>query len=115
MSAFKFRGLDAALLESAHFQAVTCVLDKPSLGMAPEVYQEIRASVSHILHLGWPINLQAPLTSFEGPLMGLRGLINLARDAQELGPVTLLYGSSLGIFRNYKETTYPRKCQSLPA
>lgn len=32
--------------------------------------------------------------------MGLRGLINLANDAHEFGPVTLLYGSSLGIFRS---------------
>ena len=32
--------------------------------------------------------------------MGLRGLVNLARDAHEFGPVTLLYGSSLGIFRS---------------
>ena len=32
--------------------------------------------------------------------MGLRGLINLAKDAQEFGAVTLLYGSTLGIFRS---------------
>ena len=32
--------------------------------------------------------------------MGLRSLINLSKDAQEFGPVTLLYGSSLGIFRS---------------
>lgn len=32
--------------------------------------------------------------------MGLRGLINLGKDAREFGPVTLLYGSSLGIFRS---------------
>ena len=32
--------------------------------------------------------------------MGLRGLINLAKDAHEFGPVALLYGSSLGIFRS---------------
>ncbi|KAI1798467.1 polyketide synthase [Ganoderma leucocontextum] len=109
VSAFKNRGLDTALLESSRFEAVTCILDKASLGIAQAVYQEIRASVSHILHLGWPINLQSPLSSFEGPLMGLHGLINLAKDAHEFGPVTLLYGSSLGIFRNYKEATYPKE------
>ena len=32
--------------------------------------------------------------------MGLRDLIDLAKDAQEFGPVTLLFGSTLGIFRS---------------
>lgn len=32
--------------------------------------------------------------------MGLRGFIDLAKDAQEFGAVTLLYGSTLGIFRS---------------
>ncbi|KAM5543754.1 hypothetical protein V8D89_002371 [Ganoderma adspersum] len=109
VSAFKFRGLDTSLLDSSRFVTVPCILNKPALGMPQEVYREIRASVSHILHLGWPINLQSSLSSFEGPLMGLRGLINLAKDAQEFGAVTLLYGSTLGIFRNYNETTYPKE------
>lgn len=41
VSAFKFRGLDTSLLDSSRFVAVPCILDKPSLGVAQEVYQEV--------------------------------------------------------------------------
>lgn len=41
VAAFKFRGLNTALLESSRFRAVTCILDKPSLGLSQDVYQEV--------------------------------------------------------------------------
>ena len=49
VAAFKFRGLDTALLESSRFAAVTCILDKPSLGMAPEVYEEVSMLVDTVV------------------------------------------------------------------
>ena len=45
VSAFKFRGLDISLLESPRFAAVTCILDKPSLGITQDVYQEVSLPV----------------------------------------------------------------------
>ena len=51
MSAFKFRGLDTSLLESPRFQAVTCVLEKPSLGITEDVYQEVSKLVDMIAFL----------------------------------------------------------------
>lgn len=41
VSAFEFRGLDTSLLNSSHFVAVPCILNKPALGMPQEVYQEV--------------------------------------------------------------------------
>ena len=49
VAAFKFRGLDTALLASSRFVAVTCFLDKPSLGMTPEVYEEVSMLVDAVL------------------------------------------------------------------
>ncbi|TBU55410.1 polyketide synthase [Dichomitus squalens] len=109
ISAFEHHGLDISLLESSRFAAVACALDKPFLGLPRDLYEEIRTSVSHIVLLGWPINLQSPLSSFESPLVGLRRLIDLAKEAQEFGLVSLLYSSSFGIFRNYQGTSPPEE------
>ncbi|EJF59192.1 ketoacyl-synt-domain-containing protein [Dichomitus squalens LYAD-421 SS1] len=107
--AFAARGLDVRLLTSERLAVVGCTFERERLGLSAAEYEEIRTSVSHIIHVGWPVNFEAPLSSFKNALVGLRRLIDLANAAQEFGPVSLLYGSSSGIFKNYNETAPPRE------
>ena len=67
VSAFRFRGLDTSLLESSRFTAVVSILDKPALGLAQDVYQEVSEPLQFIMT--FIISLQcrfglASLTSF---------------------------------------------------
>ncbi|TFK79185.1 hypothetical protein K466DRAFT_459866, partial [Polyporus arcularius HHB13444] len=76
---------------------------------------QLRTSVSHIIHVGWLVNFDLPLSSFRSTLLAMRGLLNLASEALEFGPVSLLYGSSSGIFRNYSADLPPPPEQPLDA
>ncbi|KAI1783602.1 ketoacyl-synt-domain-containing protein [Ganoderma leucocontextum] len=107
--AFSSRGLDIHLLTSERLAVVGCAFEEDRLGLTMEAYEEIRSSVSHIVHVGWPVNFQSPLSLFKTALVGLRRLIDLADAAQEFGPVSLLYGSSSAIFKNYTGAEPPRE------
>ncbi|POR35295.1 L-aminoadipate-semialdehyde dehydrogenase [Tolypocladium paradoxum] len=75
-----------------------------------EVLRELTRSVTHILHLAWPMDFHRTLQSFRPQLQELRALINLARAANSLRPslrVRLVFASSIAIVRNFADI-YPK-------
>ncbi|KAI0695501.1 polyketide synthase [Cerioporus squamosus] len=108
-AAFTDRGLDASLLDSQRFVLVDCPFEGEHLGLDSAAYEKLRTSVSHIIHVGWLVNFDLPLSSFKSTLLALRDLVDLAAEALEFGPVSLLYGSSSGIFRDYTDAAPPKE------
>lgn len=49
---FHARGLDEKLLDSPKFRMVEAVLHEPGFGVEPELLDEVRRSVTHIMHNG---------------------------------------------------------------
>ncbi|KAI0370654.1 acetyl-CoA synthetase-like protein [Pilatotrama ljubarskyi] len=99
---FAARGLDAQLLDSPKFTMVEAVLHEPGFGVDPEVLDEIRRSVTHILHNAWKVDFNLSLHSFAVDMQGARNLVDLAISSPYKVAPTFLFVSSIGIFMNYR-------------
>ncbi|KDQ56520.1 hypothetical protein JAAARDRAFT_294258 [Jaapia argillacea MUCL 33604] len=98
--ALAIRGLSPDLI--SHPKAVFLVgdLSKPYLGLVPEVFEEIRHTVTHIIHNAWRVDFNLSLKSFESNIAGLRNLVDLALASPHPQPPRLVFVSSIGVFRN---------------
>ncbi|KAF7343921.1 General substrate transporter [Mycena venus] len=75
---FRNRGLDPALLNSPKLHFVQCETEKKCLGLSTIAYDEIRNSVTLIIHNAWKLDFNLSLTSFESHIFGTRHLVDLA-------------------------------------
>ncbi|KAJ6579476.1 putative aminoadipate reductase [Mycena vulgaris] len=75
---FEDRGLDIVLLASPKLAFVEGHLNHQDLGLSSHLYNEIRASVTLIIHNAWQLDFNLPLQSFEPYIQGMRHLADLA-------------------------------------
>lgn len=83
-------------------------MQAPSLGLTDGQYTSIVNSVTHIVHLAWPMDFNRKLESYRPQLDALRGLIKLACDANLAQPTLkpkLLFASSISVVRHYADRT----------
>ncbi|KAI9064759.1 acetyl-CoA synthetase-like protein [Trametes sanguinea] len=99
---FRARGLKECLLDSPKFRMVEAVLHEPGFGLEVALLDEIRQSVTHILHNAWKVDFKLSLQSFEIDLQGARNLIDLAISSPYRQAPTVVFVSSIGVFTNYK-------------
>ncbi|CCM00168.1 uncharacterized protein FIBRA_02196 [Fibroporia radiculosa] len=99
INAFTARALDCSLLITKRLVLLDGDLAKPLLGLEASEYEELRASITHTVHLAWPIDLTSSLAAFEPSIHGLRRLIDLSSCASIHAPVKLIFASSTGLYR----------------
>ncbi|KAI8995249.1 acetyl-CoA synthetase-like protein [Trametes punicea] len=99
---FRTRGLDEKLLNSPKFKMVETVLHEPDFGIEPKLLDEVRNSITHILHNGWKVDFNLSIHSFDVDLRGARNLVDLAISSPYKDAPRILFVSSVGIFANYK-------------
>ncbi|KAJ7195361.1 putative aminoadipate reductase [Mycena pura] len=80
-SAFQDRGLDTTLLSSPKLSFVEGYTNLADLGLAADLYAEIRRSVTVIIHNAWMLDFNLTLDSFEAHIHGTRNLVDLALGA----------------------------------
>ncbi|KAJ7899903.1 putative aminoadipate reductase [Mycena leptocephala] len=73
---FEDRGLDTSLLSSPKLSFVEGQTYEKDLGVAVNLYNEIRDSVTAIIHTAWMIDFNKALSSFEPHIRGTRNLID---------------------------------------
>ncbi|KAJ7489282.1 putative aminoadipate reductase [Mycena latifolia] len=78
LDVFQERGLDTQLLASPKLVLVEGKAVQRDLGLHAELYEEIRNSVSLIIHNAWTLDFNMVLASFEPHILGTRHLIDLA-------------------------------------
>ncbi|KAI0717761.1 acetyl-CoA synthetase-like protein [Cerioporus squamosus] len=98
---FKARGLDESLLDSPKFVMVEAVLHEHDFGLEPALLEEIRTSVTHIMHNAWKVNFNITIPSFEVDIQGARNFVDLALSSPYTQPPSIIFVSSVGIFANY--------------
>ncbi|KAI0350281.1 acetyl-CoA synthetase-like protein [Trametes cingulata] len=98
---FVARGLDEKLLDTAKFRMVEAILHEPDFGIDPLLLDEVRRSVTHILHNAWKVDFNLSLDSFEVDIQGARNLVDLAISSPYKTAPMVLFVSSVGIFMNY--------------
>ncbi|KAL1750477.1 male sterility protein-domain-containing protein [Schizophyllum commune] len=96
------KGLDEQLLESPKMVVLCGDLSAPKFGLDREVYDEMRAKVSVIIHAAWSVNLIRPLAAFEPSVRGLRALVDFARPASK--GIRILFTSTFYSARSWSGT-----------
>ncbi|KIJ41947.1 hypothetical protein M422DRAFT_229444 [Sphaerobolus stellatus SS14] len=98
------RGLDATtVLTSPKIYLLEADVTMPGFGIPSHIYNEVHASVTHIIHNSWTVDFNLALSSFEPSIRGLRYLVDFALTSPLPILPKLIYTSSIGVFQNVPE------------
>ncbi|KAL1690640.1 male sterility protein-domain-containing protein [Schizophyllum commune] len=75
------KAFDKRLLASAKLVVLEGDVTAPSFGQSEAVYEEMRATVSVVIHCAWSTNLSQRLANFEPSVRGARALVDFVRQA----------------------------------
>ncbi|KAI9716320.1 MAG: putative NRPS-like protein biosynthetic cluster [Candelaria pacifica] len=81
-------------------EALSTDFSQPDLGLTEKMMEELKAEVSLIIHLAWPVNFSIHLQSFEPHLAGLRTLLKLSLNVYRSEPARLFFASSISTAEN---------------
>ncbi|KII90166.1 hypothetical protein PLICRDRAFT_40364 [Plicaturopsis crispa FD-325 SS-3] len=98
---FAERGFDIKLLESSKLVLLEGDTTQPLLGLPAAVYDEIKASITHVIHNAWTVDFNFAIASFKPVLKGLRNLIDLSLQSTAGRIPRFIFVSSIAVFRNY--------------
>ncbi|KZO93858.1 acetyl-CoA synthetase-like protein [Calocera viscosa TUFC12733] len=101
--AFSDRGMDVALLESTKLRLIESDVSSHNLGLSPELFQEVRQSVSTIIHNAWRLDFNLSLGAFESNVRASRKLVDLALKAAGPSPAQLIFTSSIGTLMKWSK------------
>jgi carbohydrate kinase (thermoresistant glucokinase family) len=83
--------------------AVPADFNKASLGLEPDLYNQIASEISGLIHCAWSVNFNLGLTSFEADcIAGTHNLIMLCLQAQRPEPATFNFCSSVSAVAHTK-------------
>ncbi|KAJ7475732.1 hypothetical protein FB451DRAFT_255063 [Mycena latifolia] len=94
--AFVKRGLVVELLASSKLHLVEADISSLNAGLSSELYDEIRSSVTTIIHNAWRLDFNLTLAQFEPQVASVRHLIDLALSSPLERPPLFLFTSSVG-------------------
>ncbi|KAG0160799.1 hypothetical protein PDIDSM_8329 [Penicillium digitatum] len=72
---------DLSSTELSKVKVIDADSSKPLLGLEQKAYNELVATVTHIIHNAWPMSGTRPLKGFEGQFKVMRNLVDLASAA----------------------------------
>lgn len=99
-------GVTLTPLEWAKISFLPANTQSPALGLTAAQRQTLRNTLTHIVHLAWPMDFNRQLPSFRPQLNALLTLLSLARDAATLRPALrprILLASSISVVRHYRD------------
>ncbi|KAG5636266.1 hypothetical protein H0H81_008600 [Sphagnurus paluster] len=99
---FQKKGLDVAALRSEKVSFIEGDTTKSDLGLNnASLYNEIRDTITIILHNAWPINLRNDLTYFEPQILGLKNLIDLGHASPHASTLRFVFISSFQAYQSW--------------
>ncbi|KAF8129542.1 acetyl-CoA synthetase-like protein [Boletus edulis] len=96
IAAFKDKGLQLNLLHSNKLEYVEADASQQKCGLSPTQYEEIRNSVTLIIHNAWRLDFNLAISSFEASIRASRNLIDLCLDSPQKQNIRFLFTSSVG-------------------
>jgi len=76
-------------------------LRMPKLGLSDKQYIELASSLNQVVHIGWPVNFNLRLASFEPSLEGVVNLMKLCFDSES----SFYFVSSISAVYNWNQPT----------
>ncbi|KAF8555340.1 putative nonribosomal peptide synthetase [Imleria badia] len=95
-AAFRDRGLQIDLLDSNKIVYVEADASLQQCGLSPAQYEEIRNSVTLIIHNAWRLDFNLAISSFEDSIRASRNLIDLGLASPQNQNLRFLFTSSIG-------------------
>ncbi|KZP33087.1 hypothetical protein FIBSPDRAFT_943508 [Athelia psychrophila] len=95
-NAFEDIGLNLVLLRTSKLVYVEGHSALPKLGLSDALYEELRSSVTIIIHNAWRLDFNLSLASFEPSICGTRNLANLALQSSYASTIRFMFTSSIG-------------------
>ncbi|KIA75990.1 NRPS-like enzyme [Aspergillus ustus] len=89
------KGLDVLSYRTNKIVALKSALHEPDFGLDGPTIDQMRNSVSLIIHTAWPVNFNLPLSSFESHIQGLSNLIDFSLTVRMPAPAVMLFCSSI--------------------
>ncbi|KAG2340881.1 hypothetical protein BDR05DRAFT_977232 [Suillus weaverae] len=94
---FHVLSLNPAGLEIDKVVYLEGILDKDYFGLSTDTFNEMARSVTHIIHIAWPVDFAVPLAAFDHAIHGLRNLVDFAISSPWQVPPRLLFTSTVGV------------------
>ncbi|KAI0698146.1 hypothetical protein BC835DRAFT_1413279 [Cytidiella melzeri] len=104
-AAFEQRGLSLRLLTESRVTALAGDLNARRFGLDDLVYNEIKASLTHVVLNGWKVDFNRSLGSFETQISGTRNVLNFCASLPQ--SVTTMFTSSISVASKWDVTTGP--------
>ena len=101
-AAFEERGFDPSLVDAPKLTLLNADLTAGDLGIGELLLEELRTTVTHIIHSGWLTNWSFGLPQFEPLIKGTRNLIDLALLSPLPTPPRIVFVSSASVLRTCK-------------
>ncbi|KAL9611868.1 MAG: hypothetical protein Q9167_003522 [Letrouitia subvulpina] len=94
------RRLEVSEAGKAKIVALTSDMSKKDLGLDAFVLAQMKAEVTLIIHIAWPVNFNIPLNSFEPHIAGLYNLLQFSLSVGRPEPARLFFCSSISTAMN---------------
>ncbi|KAI9458226.1 acetyl-CoA synthetase-like protein [Boletus coccyginus] len=116
-SAFLDKGLSVDLLNSGKLVYVKADASRDNCGLASELYEEIRDSVTIVIHSAWRLDFNLSLVSFEPNIKATRNLVDLALNAKHRSTLRFVFTSTIGTAQSWDRTkgAFPEEPQLDPS
>jgi hypothetical protein len=98
-AALERRGFDPSLMDTPKLTLLNADLAAGDLGIGELLLEELRTTVTHIIHAGWLINWSFDLSRFEPLIRGTRNLIDLSLSSPLPTPPRIIFISSVAVLR----------------
>ncbi|KAK4186654.1 hypothetical protein QBC35DRAFT_257040 [Podospora australis] len=89
------KGLSLPAASLSKITALSSDLSKPEFGLSPTVFEQVKNTVTWIIHSAWSVNFNLPLASFEPDIQGLYNLLRLSLSVHRAEPAKLFFCSSV--------------------
>ncbi|KAF9223042.1 putative aminoadipate reductase [Gyrodon lividus] len=116
-SAFLDRGLSVDLLCSTKLVYLEADASRDKCGLSPALYDEIRDSVTTIIHNAWRLDFNLSLASFEPNVKATRNLVDLGIDSVHRNHLRFVFTSSIGSAQSWdrEKGLFPEEIQLDPS
>ncbi|KIY43241.1 acetyl-CoA synthetase-like protein [Fistulina hepatica ATCC 64428] len=102
----KLRGYDKGIATSSKVVYVDATMTVDGIAIGDKtVEDEIRSSVTHIIHNAWRVDWKMSLDTFQDCVESVVGLAKLALSSPHHKAPKLLFVSSIGVLRNHRSGT----------
>ncbi|KAF9649184.1 acetyl-CoA synthetase-like protein [Thelephora ganbajun] len=91
------RGRDPSIVDSPKVTLLEGDPGLTSFGLSDDVFSELKSTVTHILHIGWRVDFNLSVLSFETNVAGVRNLVDFALESKLPTPPRVVFISTVAV------------------